>query len=313
MVYRGASWSAALVLMTVAQLPALAQMTDNLPSATRTAIAEMGPNLDREVIQQSFALMRPLQAPREGLADRMNIAYGDDPLQKLDLYRPHDRAGPVPVVVFVHGGGFTGGDKGGLENVPAYFARHGLLGVTINYRLAPAVHWPSQSVDLGSAIAWLRANTAQFGGDPNQIVVVGHSSGAAEIVSYVFDHSIDTSRDGVIGGVLISGPYGYNRSTVGPRSRAYYGNEESIIAKEQPSAHVGESKLPLLIVTAEFDPPPLGAESHDLAAALCVSNGKCPPFLSLSGHNHMTEVLGIDTADDRLGHAIVNFVHAVAK
>ena len=111
MVYRRASWSAALVLMTVAQVPAMAQMTDNLPSATRTAIAEMGPNLDREVIQQSFALMRPLQAPREGLADRMNIAYGADPLQKLDLYRPHDSAGPVPVVVFVHGGGFTGGDK----------------------------------------------------------------------------------------------------------------------------------------------------------------------------------------------------------
>lgn len=65
MVYRRASWSAAL-LMTVAQVPAMAQMTDNLPSATRTAIAEMGPNLDREVIQKSFALMRPLQARVRG-------------------------------------------------------------------------------------------------------------------------------------------------------------------------------------------------------------------------------------------------------
>ena len=60
-------------------------------------------------------------------------------------------------MVFVHGGNFTRGDKAGLENIPAYFARHGFLGVTIDYRLTPAVHWPAQSLDLGSAVAWLRA------------------------------------------------------------------------------------------------------------------------------------------------------------
>jgi len=307
---RLAIWAIASLSVAVGGMPAAAQQT-NLPAATWTAIAEMGPTLNGELIRKSFTLIRPFQAPRTGLTETANIAYGTDPLQKLDIFNPQSSSGPAPVVVFVHGGGFTGGDKRGLENVPAYFARHGFLGVTIDYRLAPAAHWPEQSLDLGSAIAWVRENAAHYGGAPDKVLLVGHSSGAAVVASYLFDRSIDTPGDGVVGGVLISGPYGYQAP--GPRTRAYYAREDSMIAQHFPRAHVGEGKVPVLIVTAEFDPAPLGAESHDLAAALCVSGGKCPPFLSLGGHNHMTEVVGIDTGDDRLGSAIVDFVHAVVK
>jgi hypothetical protein len=71
--------------------------------------------------------------------------------------------------------------------------------------------------------------------------------------------------------------------------------------------------LPVLIVMAEFDPSNWAAESLELAAAICKRRDKCPPFLWLSGHNHISEAASIDTPDDRLGHEILGFVEAVAK
>jgi hypothetical protein len=68
-----------------------------------------------------------------------------------------------------------------------------------------------------------------------------------------------------------------------------------------------------LIATAEFDPASVGAASHELAADLCARDGKCPPFLSLDGHNHVSEIASLDTADDRLGRELLTFVETAAK
>lgn len=100
----------------------------------------MGAHLNPEIFRKTIALMRPLLADRTGLSLSKDLTYGSDPLQKLDLYAPQgDAAGTAPIVVFVHGGRFSRGDKRFGENVAAYFARHGMLGVTMNYRLAPGV------------------------------------------------------------------------------------------------------------------------------------------------------------------------------
>ena len=269
----------------------------------------MGPTLSPEVVSKSIELMRPLQAPRDGPALSKDVAYGPDPQQKMDIYEPQESASPAaPIVIFVHGGGFARGDKGGGENIAAYLARHGLLGVTMNYRLAPSAKWPEQSLDLGSAIAWLQQNGGRHGGDPHRIIAIGHSAGAAVVASYVLDQSISTTRDGVVGAVLLSGVYGYNTS-----APEYYGEDPAKQVEREPRSHVGGSKLPLLIVAAEFDPPRVAADNHQLAAALCIRGGKCPPFVWLAGHNHMTEIASIDTKDDRLGREILAFVQTVAK
>lgn len=303
-----ARWGLCALLIAFSGSPAGAQLA-NLPAEVRAAIAAMGPTLNPHVISQSMALMKPLQAPRTGLSVSKDIAYGPDPLQKMDLYPPQESAAAAaPTVIYVHGGGFARGDKQGGENIAAYFARHGLLGVTVNYRLAPTVQWPEQSLDLGSAVAWLKANAAKYGGDPRRIVVIGHSSGAAVAASYVLDTSIKTDRDGVVGAVLLSGVFGYGTS-----APAYYGDDPQKAAERQPRSHVNESKLPLQIVAAEFDPPRVAADDHQLAAAVCTRDGKCPAFVWLSGHNHMSEIGSIDTKDDRLGREILDFVLTVAK
>ena len=81
----------------------------------------------------------------------------------------------------------------------------------------------------------------------------------------------------------------------------------------EPLGHAKESKLPLLITMAEFDPVAIAPDSMELAGAVCLRDGKCPDFLYLSGHNHISETASIDTKDDRLGRAIVEFVNSVAR
>ncbi len=303
-----AAFAAALAL---GARPVAAQL-QNLPPGVEATIAGLGPTLNPDMIQKSFAAMRPLQAPRDKLAVERNVSYGEDPLQKLDLWRPQGKppASGAPIVLFVHGGGFVRGDKGDYDNVPAYFARHGMLGANMNYRLAPKAKYPDATLDVGSAVQWLAANATRYGGDPKRIVVVGHSAGAAIIASYALDRSIETTREGVVGAVIISVPAGHTDARR-PTDNVYYG---TTAAKDEPMAHVEDGgKMPLLITMTEFDPPALAADSHEVAAALCLRDGICPPFLWLSGHNHISEIATLDTKDDRLGRTIADFVKRVAR
>ena len=203
----------------------------------------MGPHVDLSIIRRTYSLMQPLQAPRTDLAVSQDVSYGEDALQKLDLYAPKEgAAGPRPIVIFVHGGGFTAGDKGSADNVASYFARHGMLGVSTNYRLAPAATWPEQSLDVGDAVAWLNANAVRYGADPHRIIVIGYSSAASVVASYLFDQSIKTTRDGVLGGVLMSG-FGYAGN-----SPVYYGDDPAkiVIAESGRRGRIDYSPIQLM-------------------------------------------------------------------
>jgi hypothetical protein len=181
----------AALLITTSPGLALAQLA-NLPPDVRAAIAEMGPHVDPSIVRKTYALTQPLQANRADLSLGQDVSYGSDPLQKLDVYAEKESgAAGRPIVVFVHGGGFTAGDKSSAQNVASYFAGHGMVGVSMNYRLAPSATWPEQSIDVGRAVAWLNANAAQYGGDPRRIVVIGYSSAASVVAPYLFDRSID--------------------------------------------------------------------------------------------------------------------------
>src|ERR1700744_5195982 len=108
-----------------------------------------------------------------------------------------------------------------------------------------------------------------------------------------FDRTIEKTRDGVVGAVLISGGYVPHKG-----DDRYYGSD---LDRNVPMAHVSDGKLPLLITMSEYDPPLLASDSPLFASALCKRDGFCPPFFWLSGHNHFSQVASLDTRDDRLG------------
>lgn len=117
-------------------------------------------------------------ATREKLPHKLNIAYGDNEKQKLDLYWPREKSSPLPVFLFIHGGGFREGDRSHYGYVAGPLAKSGYITAVTSYRLTPqGFHYPSQPEDIWAALSWLYRNIADYGGDPEQIYVGGHSAG----------------------------------------------------------------------------------------------------------------------------------------
>lgn len=126
------------------------------------------------------ATSRPAQTPvlADDTVEHKDVAYGgpDAVLNVLDIYAPA-KADKAPVLLFVHGGEWTKGDKREISCKPKFFNEHGVVFVSMNYRLAPKDKHPAQVDDVAAAIAWAKANIGKYGGDPNKIVIMGHSAG----------------------------------------------------------------------------------------------------------------------------------------
>ena len=281
---------------------------------TARAIAAIGDGLGPEPLVASRAVYAAAheQPPYAGVEHSRDLGYGPHERHRLDVFAPA-QARALPVLLFVHGGGFVAGDKSSPdspynENVGLWACRAGLVGVTMNHRLAPEHRWPAGAQDVGAAVAWLRANVADHGGDPERIVLMGHSAGATHVAGYVGQP--DLHPDGAVGvrGVaLLSGIYDLaaldNEATLGP----YFG-ARSGWAAASPLPGLVASRVPVLFAVAEHDPPVHHRQTALLFAALMARDGRVPELVFVRGHNHFTEVMHLNAADSRLGAHVLDFV-----
>jgi arylformamidase len=114
------------------------------------------------------------EAPRV----RRDVAYAESGgATSLDVYAPA-QGNNLPIMIWVHGGGWRYGDKRNVLVKPAAFNAQGFVFVSINYRLQPGVNYRDQAADVAHAVGWIHAHTAEFGGDPDRIFIMGHSAGA---------------------------------------------------------------------------------------------------------------------------------------
>lgn len=123
--------------------------------------------------------MRPFSMRRDGVERISDIAYGEaGERNHLDIYKPSKTAEKAPVLLQVHGGGWTIGKKT-EQALPLmnHLAQRGWVCVAINYRLSPQHAFPAHIQDTKLAIAWIRDNIAQYGGDPDFIAITGGSAG----------------------------------------------------------------------------------------------------------------------------------------
>jgi acetyl esterase/lipase len=120
----------------------------------------------------------------------LDMAYASDPKQKLDIYLPPHGGTKAPVLLFLHGGGFVEGDRAHYGFIAPAYAKQGVIVVIASYRLVSAGFlYPVPTDDTKMAIAWLHANIARFGGDPDNLVISGHSAGALLAAQVVADRS----------------------------------------------------------------------------------------------------------------------------
>lgn len=109
-----------------------------------------------------------------------SIAYAgekSDRQQSLDVYVPATGT-DLPVMVWIHGGGWQIGDKWRVERKPEVFNAKGFVFVSINYRLHPATDYLGQGADVAKAIRWVHDHAGEHGGSPKKIFLMGHSAGA---------------------------------------------------------------------------------------------------------------------------------------
>lgn len=285
-------------------------MTQHIDS--RSIIEPMGTTLRPDILVRC---KEAFDAEQKRLAEQVlpsatDIAYGPHERHRLDIYAP-EGIGPFPILVFVHGGGFLKGDKGGEgdwtnANVGRMAARCGFLGVVINYRLAPDNLWPSGAEDVAATVDWLKANADAYGGNPAKIVLSGTSAGAVHVAGYL-KLQPQAARD-VCGAILLSGLYGY--TSLEDRDALYYG-EQVLYVERMPLESVAATKLPLLVACAEFDPPRFQAEFLGLLQDRLVRHGVMPHSYIASGHNHYSMAMHLGTTDTRLANEISNFVSEV--
>lgn len=274
---------------------------------SNAAIEAMGTELGPQIVEQVRALF---DGEQRELAARVPVLaadciYGPDQRHRLDLYRLRD-SGKLPIVLFVHGGGFRLGDKGDAGSwqnaaVARTMAEAGFLGVAMNYRLLPHSRWPDGGTDVALAVDWLRAHAHDYGGNPQRIVVIGTSAGAVHIAT-----ALKLRPDLAVAGiVLLSGLYGYTE--LDAKDEPYYGPNADYAGK-MPREAVAATAIPLLVGCAQFDPPRFQAEFLGLVRERLERHGSLPRAVVLSGHNHYSMAMHIGTSDRRLTDEIVTFV-----
>ena len=186
----------------------------------------------------------------------------------------------------------------------AWAARNGLVGVDLNYRLAPKAVWPSGADDVGSAVRWVRENIGLYGGDPRRIYVWGHSAGGVHVADYIARAS---ATDGVAGAILTSGQlYDMTGTNV---SKAYHGADPAAYPAMASLPGLLKTRTRLMVTRAELDPPAFRDQTEALLRALEAAH-RGPTVLELKDHSHISEILSVGTPDRSLSDPVLAFVRS---
>jgi acetyl esterase/lipase len=149
------------------------------------------------VFAAGFAAAQPPAKPKEPRPDmtpvlgndtvaKTDIPFGKDDKQRLDVCSPRGARG-LPVVVYVHGGEWTKGDKAEVSYKPKFLTENGVVFVSTNYRLYPAAKFPAHAEDVAAAVRWAVDHAAEYGGDPRKVVLMGHSAGCHLVTLVALD------------------------------------------------------------------------------------------------------------------------------
>lgn len=291
-----------------------------IPADLRTLMAEVGPKWTPpghvKLMVDRFSEVHK-RRPEDGLQVTREVAYGEHARQAFDVYVPATGIDGRAMVLFAHGGAFFDGHRDRTDeiysNVLRYFARNGVVGVNIGYRLGDHATYPAATQDIASVVAWAHEHAGEFGVDRDRIFLMGHSAGAAHTGSYVYDKRQHPAKGpGVAGHIVLSGrvradtrPENPNRHKV----EAYYGTDDPAVLDDvSPVTHVGPDSIPTLVAWGEFENPLLDLHCAELVFRLAQAKRRSPPVLWLRGHNHTSTMAHINTAEDTLGREMLTFI-----
>jgi len=223
---------------------------------------------------------KPIEIPDSVVVER-DVVFGDAggrPLL-LDLVRPREpRRPPLPVIVFIHGGGFHAGDKaGGVRALLPFVASGKYLGISVAYRLTGEAIWPAQIHDCKAAIRWIRANAARYHADPEKIGAWGGSAGG-HLVAMLAVTGDFRALEGNCGSPGVSSRLTCAVDSCGPTDMVARARERDAAGKEDGGLNALLGGAPLEKLALAREASPMTYVSKD-AAALLIIHGTADPVI----------------------------------
>ncbi len=231
----------------------------------------------------NFADKAYLIGERQFAYAHKDIAFGDDEKQKLDVYWPEQKGenaqaedGKSPVVIFYHGGSWRDGERAGYAYLGRALAKRGYVTVIADYRKIPDHIFPSFVADAARAFVWTEKNIARYGGDANNIFIMGHSAGAHLMMLIGLNpkylnalNSDPTKIRGIIG---LAGPYDFLPFDSEAAKVALGGWPKP--EETQPITYARGDAAPMLLLTGTDDTTVLPRNGQKLTAAINDVNGE---------------------------------------
>lgn len=277
----------------------------------RTAMPKLSDSCRKAIGERAAANSPP--APGTG-----EHSYGADPKQRLDLVKPVGVT-RAPVLLFIHGGGWSIGDKAHVAGGKARWANgKGWAFASANYRLVPQATVEQQAADVASAIAWLRANAAREGLDPDRIVLMGHSAGAhlAALVGtdpqYLKGAGVPM---GAVKGVVLLDGAGYDVPTqasaemniVKPMYEAAFSKDPRRQAALSPTSHAAAPNVARWLILPIERRQDSQAQSKGLTDALTRA-GASATVVAVPGESHGSLNKGLGETGDFATEQVARFL-----
>lgn len=282
----------------------------------RTALPKLSDQCRKAMSDRAMSREKADPAARE-------IAYGTDPKQRMDLSTPAG-AGKAPILFYVHGGGWSIGDKvaGGAKKGP-WATAQGWAYVSANYRLVPDATVEQQAADLAQALKWLRANAAAEGLDPDRIVLMGHSAGAHLVAllgtdtSYLQAAGVPVSA---VRGVILLDGAGYDvpaqasaeANIVKPMYDAAFSTDPKRQAALSPTRHASAPNVARWLILPVERRQDSQAQSKGLAAALAGAGAQAAVY-PVPGEGHASLNKGLGENGDFATEKVEAFLSSVRR
>lgn len=203
----------------------------------------------------SFAnqAFKPFNLKQSG-SKQLNIKYGKSKNQALDLYSPKVQNGKkMPVIIYVHGGGWSGGTKSNVDDKPAFFVNKGYVFVSVEHRFSPQVKYEQMAEDISSAVKWIYSHAEEYQIDTNRINLMGHSSGGHLVMLITTNpkylNSVGLSPSSISSVVSLEGPL--NLTDFIQRMGTYkkvFGNDKKVWEEASPETYAENKNLPPMLL-----------------------------------------------------------------
>jgi len=235
-----------------------------------------------------------------------SVLYGEDSRQQVDVYEPEGAVDPLPLVLFIHGGGWRMGSHKLVQVKPAHLNAQGYYFASTGYRLVPDVSVAEQAGDIGAALRALRGQSGAIGFDPERIVIMGHSAGAHLAALVATDPKYAGDAFDAIRGVVLLDGAGYDvtaqMASAAPELWQIYYNaftaDKAVQTALSPVTHVGGKDAANWLALHVEDRAESREQSEMLARRLSAAGAKAEAVaISGTDHGRMNRELGTEAGE----------------